>query len=210
MQTTIDQTLYPSPFSAGYWRSAVSQLGRAKILVAAALLLALEVILGLIIIRAPLMAYNLQIKFTYLATSAVGVVCGPVVGMVYGVAVDLVDIMLHPEFGFFPGYTLSSFLCGLFYGLFLYRAKITLPRVLLCKLSVNLLINVCLGSLWSAIMMGKAYIFYFSASIVKNMILWIPESLLIFAFLKLLLPILTRENFIPKQLFPKEDKVKAG
>ena len=82
--------------------------------------------------------------------------------------------------------------------MFFYRAKIGPVRVVLCKLTVNLAINVAMGSFWSACLFGKGYYYYLAKSVVKNLLLLPLEAVLLFAFFAAMIPILERMNVIPK------------
>ena len=88
---------------------------------------------------------------------------------------------------------------SLFFALFLYRAKLSVLRIFFCKLSINLLINVGLGSLWSAILYGKGYLFYLARSLGKNLLLLVPEVVLIVLFFRMTLPILEATGLAVKQ-----------
>lgn len=188
---------FSHPFSAGFWRCAAQELKKPRVLALAALFIALDVAISALFIPVP-GAQNLRIYFTFLVKGLGGVIYGPIVGMLTGFIGDIAGFMLHPSGGFFPGYTLTAILSGLFYGLFFYRAKVGIVRIILCKFSVNLLINVCLGSVWSAMLYEKGYIFYLTSSIVKNGLLLPVEAAMLFAFFGVIFPVLSRMNFLPR------------
>ena len=86
-----------------------------------------------------------------------------------------------------------------FYALFFYRARVTALRVVLAKLSVNLLVNVGLGALWSAIQFSKGYYYYLVKSLAKNIGLLPVEALLLWLFLRAMAPICAKNGLLPKQ-----------
>ena len=98
--------------------------------------------------------------------------CGPVLGLLFGFAEDILSFFLTGGGGypFFPGYTLTTMLGVLTYALFFYRAKVTISRVFLAKLLTNIQ-NVVLGALWMAILTGKAWYVTAFASALKNLIM---------------------------------------
>ena len=87
---------------------------------------------------------------------------------------------------------------SVFFALFLYRARVTTPRVMLSRFSINLLINVVLQTpimMWyyALYMGGKQYTFLMAVpSIVKNILMFPIESFLLALFLSVMLPITCR------------------
>ena len=100
---------------------------------------------------------------------------------------------------FFPGYTLTAMLSAFIYALFFFRARISVLRILLCKLVINYGMNVLLGSLWRIILYGKGYLFYVSTSFLKNTILLPIEVLILFLLFSLLLKPLAHMGLTPPQ-----------
>ena len=57
------------------------------------------------------------------------------------------------------------------------------------KTLVNILVNIGLGSLWNSMMYGKAFLYYASISIVKNLVLLPFEIIAFYIIYKALEPI---------------------
>ena len=191
-------TMYSHPFSAAYWKDAVSELKNLKKLTFAALMIALCVMLSYIP-SVPLFG-GAKLTWGFLARSVCAMVCGPVLGAVFGVAEDLLSFFLTGGGGapFFPGYTLTTVLGCILYALFFYRAKITIRRVFLAKFVTNVQ-NVLLGALWSSILYGKAYIVLATGSAVKNLIMLPFQTLLLVVLISALMPVLVRTKLVPRQ-----------
>ena len=185
-----------SPFSREYWRSCTSEFTSLRSLSIAALMIALHVVLGFINIP---VGESLRVKFVYLADTMCMLLCGPLVGIPAAIASDLLSFAVYPTGAFFPGYTLSCVLEFLICGLILYHRPVTVIRLFLSRMLVNLLSHVLLGSLWNAVLMGKAFFYYAGKSIVKNLILLPFEVMLMCLIMGLLLPILTQLRLIPTQ-----------
>jgi ECF transporter S component (folate family) len=192
-------SLYPHPFSAGYWRAAASEFRNLRKLTFAALMMALCIMLGYIP-SVPLIG-GAKITWGFLGRSVCAMVCGPLMGLAFGFAEDILTFFLTGGGGypFFPGYTLTTMLGMLFYALFFYRAKITVRRIFLAKLLTNIQ-NVLLGALWTAILMGKAYYVTASASAVKNLIMLPVQTLILVVLFSAVLPVLQRMKLVPAQL----------
>ena len=191
-------SLYPHPFSAGYWQDAVRELRDLRKLTFAALMIALCVMLGHVP-SVPLFG-GAKVTWGFLARSVCAWVCGPVLGVLFGFTEDILSFFLTGGGGypFFPGYTLTTMLGVLIYALFLYRAKVTVRRVLLAKLLTNIQ-NVILGSLWSAILYGKAWSVMAIGSFWKNLIMLPFQTVLLVILFAALLPVLRRAGLVSWQ-----------
>ena len=185
-----------SPFSRSYWRTALRELQNLRMLTLAAIVVALRIVLSGLYIP---LGDNLNIFFCYFVNSLGAAIYGPVVALLSGFATDVLGYFVHPTGPFFPGYVLSTMLGSFFYALFFYRARVTALRVVLAKLSVNLLVNVGLGALWSAIQFSKGYYYYLVKSLAKNIGLLPVEALLLWLFLRAMAPICTKNGLLPKQ-----------
>lgn len=185
-----------SPFTRGYWHTAARELKNLRMLTLAAIVVALRIVLGGV--RIPL-GDNLNIFFGYLINSLGSAIYGPVVALLSGFATDILGYFVRPDGPFFPGYVLSTMLGSFFYALFFYRARITLPRIIGAKLTVNLLVNVGLGALWSAIQFSKGYYYYLVKSLTKNIGMLPIEVLLLWLFLRAMAPVCARNGLLPRQ-----------
>ena len=185
-----------SPFTRGYWHTAARELKNLRMLTLAAIVVALRIVLGGV--RIPL-GDNLNIFFGYLINSLGSAIYGPVVALLSGFATDILGYFVRPDGPFFPGYVLSTMLGSFFYALFFYRARITLPRIIGAKLTVNLLVNVGLGALWSAIQFSKGYYYYLAKSLTKNIGMLPIEVFLLWLFLRAMAPVCARNGLLPRQ-----------
>lgn len=192
-----DVTLYRTPFTPAYWSSARKDMGRLNLLVFAALMVAMARALSLI---PSIPIAHTKMSFGFLARALCALVCGPVMGLVYGFAEDILGFVLQPSGQFFFGYTLSTMLGMLVYALCLYRARISMFRLLLANLIVNVVINAALGTVWTVMTMGGNYGVLFLVSLVKNLVTIIPKSVLLYILFQALLPILQRMGVIPCQV----------
>lgn len=185
-----------SIFTAKYWITASSEFNNLKSLVFAGLTIALGTVLSLIYIPVGL---NLRISFAYLVIAFGSMIFGPVVGLSVGFAYDLIGYLMIPSTIFFPGYTLSTMLEFLIYGIFLYQCQVSVLRVFLSKFIIDFGIHVGLGSLWSKILFNKGYYYFFIKSIVKNAIMLPIEVFMLIALLQIFIPILAHEGIVPNQ-----------
>lgn len=192
-------SLYPHPFSADYWRDALAELKDLRKLTFAALMIAMCMVLSSIP-SVPLFG-GAKITWGFLARSVCALVCGPVLGVLFGFAEDILSFFVTGGGGypFFPGYTLTTMLGVFIYALFLYRTPITVRKVFCAKLLTNIE-NVVLGALWMAILSGKAWIVTASGSAVKNLICLPFQTVILVALFAALLPVLRRLRLVPQQM----------
>ena len=186
--------LYRTPFSKAYWQDAARDSRKVRTLVFSALMIAACVALG----RIPSIRVTdgVRIGWGFLARATCALVGGPVNALIFGLAEDTISYLLNPTGPYFPGYALTTMLGTMVYALFLYRTKVTVWRIFLAKLCNNVL-NVFLGSLWSAVLYSKGYIYYVSTRIVTNSIMLPIQTVMLTALFAALIPALNHLDLLP-------------
>lgn len=191
-----NQSLYATPFSRSYWRDAAADFHKLRNLVFAALMTAACIVLSNFSVP---LHESLKLSWGFLARASCSMVCGPVMAPVFGFVEDTLSFLMTSKGApYFPGYALTTMAGNLIYALFFYRARITVSRVFLAKLCTNAM-NVVLGSLWSAILYSKGYLYYMTTSLVKNSIMLPIQTMMLLVLLSALLPILHRMGLLPDQ-----------
>lgn len=188
--------LYASPFSRDFWRTAAGEVKDLRKLVFAALMIAAAIALGFVSIP---VAVNLKVGISFIARALAAWVCGPVLGLLYGFAEDIVGWFINGGGPFFPGYTLNTMLGVLVYALCFYRQNLTIWRVIIAKVITNYPISVGLGCLWSQILYGKGYLYYAAKSLVKNTLYLPIQIILLIVVFQAVTPALRRTGMIPSQ-----------
>ena len=187
------RTLYPHPFSRAYWRDAAKEMKDVRMLVFAALMLALR--LALKTVKIPI-GPSLNINVQFFVTALGSMVYGPVMATFCGVLSDTLGYLIAPSGPYFPGFILTEAAGGLVFALLLYRAKLTPGRVLLSRFCVNFFVNIILQTpimvLYYRIILGKGYAWFDLPRIVKNLMLFPFESVLLILFLRAAMPALSR------------------
>ena len=134
---------------------------------------------------------NLRIYFTFLINMLIANIYDYPTVFIYAIIEDLVSFFVYPTGTFFLGYTLTSVLSLTLYYIFLHK-EVNLKNVILAKTSVNIFANILLNSLWSKMLFGKAYIYYLSKSVIKNILMIPIEVILFLAFYKLIKPMIDK------------------
>ena len=190
----MEKTDYRTPFHPSIWNAAAGSFREVRMLAVCAMFIALRVVLSSVFIP---VGENLRIYFTFFLASLGASIYGPLMALAEGFLSDIIGYILFPSGAFFPGYTLSAMLSSFLYALFFYRQNITVLRVFLCKLTVNVLVNICLGSLWSALLFGKGYLYYLAKSVLKNLLLLPIETAVMVLVFRTIRPLLIRMKLIP-------------
>lgn len=187
---------FRSPFSKRFWKSAVTELGDVRMLVLAALFVALRIAIKSIKIP---VTENMSVFFTFLVNALGSYIYGPIVGFVSGAVCDTVTFLIKPSGPYNPAFMLVEGLGSFLFGVCLYRARISVWRLFLSKLSVNLICNILLTPIFLASMYGngKTVFAYMSTRIPKNLLLLPIETAMLVVTFSVMLPILKRTRVIP-------------
>ena len=185
--------LYSHPFCAGYWRDAFAELKDTKMLVFAALIVALRVALKTII-RIPL-GPSLDITPAFMANALGAMVYGPVVGALGAVVSDVLGVLLRGDTYFLP-YVLTEISGSVIFALFFYRQKITPTRVILSRFCICLFVNILLQTpidmLFQLVYYGYNNVVITLPRIFKNLFMFPLESVVLTVFLSAIQPITYR------------------
>ena len=170
-------------------------LHNTRLLVFAALMVAMARALSLV---PSIPIFHTKLSFGFLARALCAMVCGPVLGLVYGFVEDILGFILQPSGEFFFGYTVSTMLGVLIYALCFYRRRVTVVSIVIANLLVNLLVNAVLGSVWNVMIRGATFWSWFVPSFIKNMATIVPKALLLYILFNSMLPILHRMGVLPR------------
>lgn len=189
--------LYPHPFSRDYWRDAAAELKDTKILVIAALMIALRVALkGLAIPLAP----NLKINIAFFVNALGAMIFGPVVAAVAAAVSDTLGCLLFPQGVYFFPFIFIEIAGSVIFALFLYRAKVTATRLALSRFCidffVNILMNMPIMALYYKVVLGKSYTWMQLPVIAKNLCMFPVEAILLILFMSVMVPLLYRQRLI--------------
>lgn len=138
---------------------------------------AISVVLGSLTI---VIGDYIKIGFSSVAQQFVYYLFGPAVGGFFAGAMDLLKYFIKPTGPFFPGWTISAITAGVLYGCFFYKKPLNLCRVLAAELTVSVVCNMFLGTLWLAIMYEKAFFVLLPVRAVKNLVMWPVNSVLFY------------------------------
>ena len=188
MRTTENKKLFKTPFSAEYWKLAFAELKNPRTLVFAALILALRIAVKPLSIT---IAGDLTEGIGFIINAFGSMVYGPVVALLSGALSDTLGFLVFPSGVYFPAYMITEMAGSFVFALFLYRAEISIPRLILCRFCICFFVNVLLAypihTAYYSIMLGKDYSLTW-IRIVKNIVLFPIEAVLLAVIFRSLLP----------------------
>ena len=116
-------------------------------------LTALEIVLNRFL---SINAWNLKIGFSFVPVAAAAMLFGPVPAGIVAALGDFLGAVLFPIGPYFPGFTLTAFLTGVVYGLFLWKKRDWL-RILGAVAVQQLILSLLLNSLWISVLYSSPY-----------------------------------------------------
>ncbi len=192
--------------TAAYWRQAAAMLRNTHMLVFAALIVALRVAVKFA--RIPVAA-GVSLTLDCYVNSLGSLVYGPVVGLAVGAVSDTLGCLIAPNGPYFFPFILVEMSSSFLFGLFFWRQRITVPRILAAKFTVNLFSNIVLNSLmikWSyTVFYGaeKAYSLINLSRIAKNLVVFPLEAAVIAIVFSAAMPALRSLGLVDREDTPR-------
>ena len=112
---------FKTPFSPSYWKCAFSELRSIRMLVLAALIVAVRVALKSIAIP---VGDSLNITVGFFANALGSMLYGPIVALLGGMASDILGYVLFPKGAFFFPFALVDMLGSFPFALWLYPVRL--------------------------------------------------------------------------------------
>lgn len=98
----------------------------------------------------------IRIGFGFIPIAFSAVLFGPVIGGITAVLADVIGMMIFPKGPYFPGFTLSAFLTGAAYGLFLFRKPVKIANIAKSVILITIFVDLGLNTLWLSMITGDA------------------------------------------------------
>lgn len=145
-----------------------------------AVLVALEIVLNRFLsINTPVV----KIGFSFVPIAIAGMMFGPIPAAIVAALADLLGAFLFPTGTIFLGITLTAFLKGINWGLWLQK-KQNVSTIVPAVLIDQLILSYVLNSFWLSILMGSPYTSLLATRIVQTAILIPIEFVVVFTFSK--------------------------
>jgi ECF transporter S component (folate family) len=125
----------------------------------------------------------IKIGFSGLPNRIVETLFGPVVGCIFGGAMDIIKYMIKPDGPFFFGFTFDAMLAGVIYGTILYHKPVSIKRIVVADFLVKAIVNCGFNTLWISVLYGKAFFALLPLRLLKNVIMLPIDCAILFACL---------------------------
>lgn len=143
-------------------------MNKTRNMIFIALLIATNVVLTrFVAIQTPVV----RIGFGFIPIALSAMLFGPMIGGLTATLADILGMIIFPQGAYFPGFTVTAFLGGIFYGLFLHNKPKTWLNILLTALVISIVANLGLNTLWLSMLTGNAFIVLIASRIIKEIIL---------------------------------------
>lgn len=209
--TFDNEETFKNPFSIAYWKKAFTELKSTKKIVTLGMLFSLVLLSKFISLPSGFANLNISLGFIFLAI--IGYIYGPVVSFIIGASSDIIGYFINQSaYVFNLGYTLQAALACFVYGILFYKTRMTFSKVLLSRIIINFVLNVLMGSylmiivyyqggtITSEQILASFRVYALVYSLPKNIICLLPQSILLYAIIKVISPILSRFNYISKEV----------
>ncbi|WP_029233621.1 folate family ECF transporter S component [Butyrivibrio sp. VCB2006] len=161
--------------------SSIGRLKETKVLTFCGMMGALAIVLGYV--ATIKFGPYIRIGFSGLPNQVVDYLFGPWIGAIFGGTMDIVKWFLSGDGDFFPGFTLTAMLGAVIYGLFLYKQPLQVWRVIAAQVTVKIVCNLVLNTLWLNILYGQAIAAILPGRIISNAVMLPVDSIIMLIML---------------------------
>lgn len=144
-------------------------------LVLMAMLIAAHVVLSRFLSIA---AWNFKIGFAFIPVVIAAIYLGPLQAGMVGALGDFVGAILFPIGPYFPGFTVTAFLVGILYGLFLHK-KQNNTLIFGAVISTEIIGALLLNTLWISALYGSPFLPLMATRVFQVLVMGIVEFLVI-------------------------------
>ena len=160
---------------AALFTDSYRELRSVRTITTLAMFAAIAIVLGAFSIN---IGNYIRIGFSSIPNGLAAYLFGPAVGGIFAGVLDVLKYLVKPTGAFYPPLTLVTLLAGVLYGIFYYKKRITLPRVLAAKFVVMLICNVILNTMCLADLYGEGFFILLPARVIKNLVMWPIDSVI--------------------------------
>lgn len=189
----MDRSLFKAPFGAHYWKLAAGELKSTRMLVLAGVLTALRIAVKSLQIP---IGPNLNITFGFIINALGSMIYGPVMAVLTSAVSDTAGALLFPSGTYFFPFIFEEIAGGVLFALFYYRAKISTLRVMLGRFAVTVIVNLMISPVimiyYYKLILGKSYQFFTIPRMVKNLVLFPVQTLILVVLFNAVLPFTNR------------------
>ena len=125
---------------------------------------------------------ELKLGFASIATAASCFLYGPLPNLILTPLLDFVNYIVKPVGAYYPIFMISTIAATCIFSFFFYKQeKITWTRVILCRISYDVIVSLFLNSLFTSMLWGTPFWTIVTPKIIKN-IVSLPFQVIILYF----------------------------
>lgn len=144
-------------------------LKNVHVIVGVALFFALNVILNLF--GSIQITNELKIGFASVTTAASCFLYGPIPNLILAPLLDFVNYIVKPVGAYYPIYMLSTIASVCIFSMFFYNCKrITWIRVILCRITYDVIVSLFLNTLFTSMLWGTPFLAIATPKLIKNLV----------------------------------------
>lgn len=151
-----------------YTRNRENLETKTSPLVMMGLFISLEIVLSRFV---SISAWNIKIGFAFIPLVIAAIKLGPIKAGIVGALADFLGAILFPIGPYFPGFTLTSFLNGVTFGVCLHKMHTSFSRILIAVAIKQFIFSLILNTLWISILYGTPYKALFITRIIQCIII---------------------------------------
>lgn len=144
-------------------------LKNVHVIVGVSLFFALNVILNLF--GSIQITNELKIGFASVTTAASCFLYGPVPNLILAPLLDFVNYIVKPVGAYYPIYMISTIASACIFSMFFYNCKkVTWTRVILCRITYDIVVSLFLNTLFTSMLWGTPFLAIAVPKLIKNLI----------------------------------------
>lgn len=188
-RSAAGRKLFKTPFCREYWAQAFSEIKDPRMLVFAALIIALRVALKAV--KIPI-APSVEINTAFIVNAFGAMVYGPVMAIMGAAISDTLGVILVPSGPYFFPFIFTEMAGSLIFALFLYRTEVSILRLVLSRFCICFFVNIVMTEpimvRYYQLFMTSQYAPFQAVRIVKNMMLFPVEAVILAIVFRGLIP----------------------
>ena len=135
-----------------------------KMIVTIGIMIAVEVIMHrMLSIKTP----TIQLHFGFVPIVLVAMLYGPFYSGLAWAMADVIGTLLFPTGAFFPGFTVTAFLSGVIFGVFLYKSKMPVLSTVTAVIIINIFLTLILDMYWIYLITDQAFVALLPERLIK-------------------------------------------
>ena len=146
-----------------------------RMLTTLALLTAVEIVLSRFL---SINAWNIKIGFNFVPVVVAAILYGPLAAGIVAALGDFIGAILFPIGAYFPGFTLTAFLHGFIFGLFLHKSQ-GWPQCIAAVGINQFILSLFLNTLWISVLYDAPYVPLLATRVIQCILLTVVQLVMI-------------------------------